>query len=147
VIADLNQPLPLPTASFDTILSLNTLEHVREDVAALGEMTRILKPGGRMLLFVPLLYRVHGSPSDFHRHPAPWWEAVLKDLGLQATVTPMGGSRYVAGYALAEPSRWKTPFRLVVFALDALDRFLRPRTRRTDAEYALGYFIEALKPR
>src|SRR5258706_5860494 len=85
-LADLNKPLPIPASTYDTILSLNTLEHVREDILALREMTRILKSGGRLLIFVPFLYRVHGSPSDFHRHPRPWWEAVLRDLGLRPTV-------------------------------------------------------------
>lgn len=144
-VADLNKPLPIPTATYDTILSLNTLEHVREDVFALREMTRVLKPGGRMLIFVPFLYRVHGSPSDFHRHPKPWWESVLRDLGLEPTVKALGGSRYLAAYALAEPSRFHTPFRLAMFALEAVDHRLRPNTHGTDADYAIGYFIEARK--
>jgi SAM-dependent methyltransferase len=144
-IADLNKPLSLPSSTYDTIISLNTLEHVREDVFALGEMTRILKPGGRMLIFVPFLYRVHGSPSDFHRHPKPWWEAVLRDLGLEPTVTAIGGSRYLAAYALAEPSRFHAAFRLMMFGLEAIDRRLRPSTHGTDADYAMGYFIEAHK--
>ena len=146
IIADLNQPLPIPTATYDTLLSLNTLEHVREDVFALREMTRVLKPGGRMLLFIPFLYRVHGSPSDFHRHPKPWWEAVLGDLGLDANVKAVGGSRYVAAYALAEPSRFHAPFRFAIFALEAISRRLRPATHLSDPDYALGYFIEARKP-
>ena len=144
-IADLNKPLPIPSATYDTILSLNTLEHVREDVFALGEMTRVLKPGGRMLIFVPFLYRVHGSPSDFHRHPKPWWETVLRDLGLEPNVKAVGGSRYLAAYALAEPSRVHAPFRMFMFALEALDRRLRPGTHGSDADYAMGYFIEARK--
>ena len=144
-IADLNGPLPIPASTYDTVLSLNTLEHVREDVFALREMTRVLKPGGRMLIFVPFLYRVHGSPSDFHRHPKPWWEAVLRDMGLDGTVTSMGGSRYLAAYALAEPSRFHAPFRLVMFALEGLDRRLRPGTHAADADYAIGYFIDARK--
>jgi SAM-dependent methyltransferase len=146
-VADLNHALPIPTATYDTLLSLNTLEHVREDVFALREMTRILKPGGRMLLFIPFLYRVHGSPSDFHRHPKPWWEAVLHDLGLEAEVKALGGSRYVAAYALAEPGRLHAPFRLAMFALEAISRRLRPDTHRTDSDYAIGYFIEARKLR
>ena len=60
-VADLNQRLPLEDDRYDTIISLNTLEHIRRDVFALSELTRVLKPGGRMLLFVPFLYRIHGS--------------------------------------------------------------------------------------
>ena len=144
-VADLNKPLPIASSTYDTILSLNTLEHVRDDVFALREMTRILKPGGRMLIFVPFLYRVHGSPSDFHRHPKPWWDAVLRELGCEPTITSIGGSRYLAAYALAEPGRFHAPFRLFMFGFEAIDRWIRPGTHLTDADYAIGYFIDARK--
>jgi SAM-dependent methyltransferase len=144
-VADLNEPLPMEDGRYDTIISLNTLEHIRRDAFALSELVRVLKPGGRMLLFVPFLYRVHGSPSDYHRHTAPWWEITLRELGLRTTITPLGRGRYVAGYALAEPSRGKALFRTILFALDHLDRRLRPGTRTGDADYALGYVIDGRK--
>jgi SAM-dependent methyltransferase len=144
-VADLNQPLPLEDGRYDTVISLNTLEHVRRDVFALSELARVLKPGGRMLLFVPFLYRIHGSPSDYHRHPAPWWETTLNELGLAPTILPLGRGRYVAAYALAEPSRGKALFRAIFFGLDYLDQRLRPATRTRDADYPLGYVIDGRK--
>ena len=146
-VADLNQPLPLEDDRYDTVISLNTLEHVHRDVFALSELARVLKPGGRMLLFVPFLYRIHGSPSDYHRHSAPWWETTLTELGLTPTIMPLGRGRYVAAYALAEPSRGKALFRTILFGLDYLDRRLRPATRTRDADYPLGYVIDGRKER
>lgn len=39
--------------SLDYVYSLNVLEHIADDAAALAEIYRILKPGGRLLLYVP----------------------------------------------------------------------------------------------
>lgn len=56
------EALPFPSASFDLILSHEVLEHVRDDRAAVGEMVRTLRPGGRMVVFVPN----RGYPFETH---------------------------------------------------------------------------------
>lgn len=53
VQADLNEGLPLQSASVDVVLSLAVLEHLREPVLHLTEIHRILKPGGTLLLTTP----------------------------------------------------------------------------------------------
>lgn len=45
--------LPFGDASFDAVLSNEVIEHVQDDRAALAEMARVLRPGGRLLLFCP----------------------------------------------------------------------------------------------
>ena len=47
------EALPLPTASVDVLTSLDVLEHLDDDVRALREYARVLRPGGRLLLAVP----------------------------------------------------------------------------------------------
>lgn len=54
--------LPLPSETFDLILSHEVIEHVQDDRAAIGEMTRVLKPGGRITLFCPN----RGYPVETH---------------------------------------------------------------------------------
>lgn len=44
---------PFETASFDSVCSFETLEHVASPVAFLSELRRILKPGGKLFLSVP----------------------------------------------------------------------------------------------
>lgn len=42
--------LPFPDASFDQVLSCETLEHVPSPTACLKEFARVLRPGGRLVL-------------------------------------------------------------------------------------------------
>ena len=41
--------------SYDSLILVNVLEHIEDDTAALEGFRRILKPGGKLLLFVPAL--------------------------------------------------------------------------------------------
>lgn len=58
---------PLEDASFDCIMTAQVLEHVEDLKDTLGQIKRVLKPGGRLLVTVPFLYPVHGVPFDFRR--------------------------------------------------------------------------------
>ncbi len=54
--------LPFPDESFDAVLSHEVLEHVNNDQQAVAEMVRTLKPGGRIVVFVPN----RGYPFETH---------------------------------------------------------------------------------
>lgn len=56
--------LPYPTNYFDTILSNEVLEHTANDRQSVREMTRVLKPGGRMVIFAPNRW----YPFETHGH-------------------------------------------------------------------------------
>jgi ubiquinone/menaquinone biosynthesis C-methylase UbiE len=45
--------LPFPDSSFDVLTAVDILEHIDDDLGALQEWSRVLKPGGRLYLFVP----------------------------------------------------------------------------------------------
>jgi SAM-dependent methyltransferase len=45
--------LPYPSNTFDGVLSHEVLEHVQDDRQAMHELIRVLKPGGRAVIFVP----------------------------------------------------------------------------------------------
>ena len=48
-----DQPLPFSSGSFDTVVILEVIEHVRDERAVLSELARVLAPGGRLLLTTP----------------------------------------------------------------------------------------------
>lgn len=56
------ESLPLPSDSFDLVLSHEVIEHVQDDRAAIREIVRVLKPGGRLALFCPN----RGYPFETH---------------------------------------------------------------------------------
>jgi SAM-dependent methyltransferase len=45
--------LPFPDASVDRVMASEVLEHIPDDAAALAEIFRVLKPGGRVAVTVP----------------------------------------------------------------------------------------------
>jgi SAM-dependent methyltransferase len=45
--------LPFANGSFDVVYSMGTIEHFDETEQAVGEMVRVLKPGGRAIIGVP----------------------------------------------------------------------------------------------
>ena len=66
ITADLESPIadvhfdlhdiPLSDNQYDIIICNHVMEHVRDDKRVLGELLRILKPGGRAIVQVPLDY-------------------------------------------------------------------------------------------
>jgi SAM-dependent methyltransferase len=52
-VAAVASPEQLPDASFQYIYTLNVLEHIGDDVAALRQLHAKLTPGGRLLVYVP----------------------------------------------------------------------------------------------
>jgi SAM-dependent methyltransferase len=74
--------IPTEAEAFDAVISLNTFEHIYQLGAALSEIRRVLKPGGRLIFIVPFIFRVHAHPNDYHRGTPAFWEAVLGEHGL-----------------------------------------------------------------
>ncbi|MCX6058263.1 MAG: class I SAM-dependent methyltransferase [Chloroflexi bacterium] len=54
--------VPLLSSTFDLILSHEVIEHVQDDRTAICEMLRLLKPGGRAVIFCPN----RGYPFETH---------------------------------------------------------------------------------
>lgn len=84
------QALPFPDASFDAVVSSLAVHHIPADArpAAIGEMFRVLRPGGRLLIAEfrppanPLLARLVGMLTGPAMHKAP--RELLGDLIPQA---------------------------------------------------------------
>lgn len=62
IINGAGETLPLPSEAFDLILSHEVIEHVQDDRLAICEMIRVLKPGGRAVIFSPN----RGYPFETH---------------------------------------------------------------------------------
>lgn len=64
------EEMPFADGAFDLALALDVIEHVPDDLAALAELNRVLKPGGFLLVTVPalgLLWGPHDVANGHHR--------------------------------------------------------------------------------
>lgn len=68
LICDLNQPLPFEDAAFETVILSDVLEHIAAPDALWRELSRVVSPGGHVLLNVPFMYWLHETPFDFYRY-------------------------------------------------------------------------------
>ncbi|MBF9032877.1 methyltransferase domain-containing protein [Rhodobacterales bacterium HKCCE2091] len=83
-------PLPFEDDGFDAVLTLNTLEHVYDDIGTIRELVRVTRSGGRLHIMVPFLFRVHGHPDDYNRHTPSWWAETLDRAGCtSASLLPL----------------------------------------------------------
>ena len=85
VRSDLNQ-LPFPKGSFDTVLLLDVIEHLDDDVAFLENVADLVAPGGRIVVAVPafqFLWSKHDETFEHRRrYSAGQLEAVIRAAGL-----------------------------------------------------------------
>jgi SAM-dependent methyltransferase len=62
--------MPFPAESFELAVSLDVIEHLDDDAAALRELRRVVVPGGRLLVTVPAyqwLWSGHDEINHHHR--------------------------------------------------------------------------------
>jgi len=152
-IVDLNRPLPFIDASYDNILSLNTFEHIARDEHLVSESLRVLKPGGRFHIVVPFLYRVHASPSDYHRHTAQWWHDTIAKHGTPATeivIEPLVWDRMMSAFSLWDVSRFARGAGMLVSVVRDVRWWRRERLPEAPrhciaVDYPIGYYIRGRK--
>jgi ubiquinone/menaquinone biosynthesis C-methylase UbiE len=88
------QALPFSSAAFQSVVSLDTLEHVPDDKAAAREIARVLKPGGVAVINVPA-FRWLWGPHDValmhcRRYTRGELKKLLEDAGLQVVKASYG---------------------------------------------------------
>jgi len=85
--------IPENDGAFDAIVCTEVLEHVPDPVAAVKEMARLLRPGGRLILTAPLGAFLHQKPYHFYGGYTPfWYHKYLIEAGFaDVMVTPNGG--------------------------------------------------------
>ncbi|HSW51172.1 MAG TPA: glycosyltransferase [Bryobacteraceae bacterium] len=66
-------------SSLDTVVCLNVLEHVEDDVAALRNIHRVLEPGGRAIILVPFGPELFGRLDQSLGHHRRYTREQLRD--------------------------------------------------------------------
>jgi SAM-dependent methyltransferase len=98
--------LPVDDCSFDGVILTQVLEHVPNPSEVLGELFRILVPGGRLFAAVPLLWEEHEAPHDYFRYTRFGLARLLTDAGFEAVEVQPRTDCFTALSQLALNARW-----------------------------------------
>jgi SAM-dependent methyltransferase len=102
--------LGLAGASQDTVVCVSVLEHVDDLAAAVDELARVLRPGGRLVLTAPFLYPIHDT-HDVWRVTSAAWPTVLGDRFTVESTTHLGGRIATLAALLQRPRGvWRRRF-------------------------------------
>jgi len=92
-------PVDLPDESFDTLVSFQVIEHIKNDRLFLQEIARLLKPGGKALLTTPnIKMSLSRNPWHMREYTADQLEALCQKYFSQVDMKGVAGSEKVMEY-------------------------------------------------
>ena len=145
-------PLPYPDGSFDSVITFQVIEHIKDDTLFLKEIYRVLKPGGIALVTTP------NRPMSLSRNPWHIREYTADELTrLARTIFPnvemkgVTGNEKVMAYheknrdSVNRLMRWdvldlqhKLPAAVLRIPYDLLNRFNRTRLQKNSDQLVTG---------
>ncbi|MBX7143284.1 MAG: methyltransferase domain-containing protein [Oligoflexia bacterium] len=149
--------IPVPDATFDAVICTEVFEHIPDPIGALREISRILKPGGTLLLTAPLGSGLHQLPFHFYGGYTPqWYRHFCEKSGLEINeITPNGGffkhlaqeCARAANAIQSQQQRLGANYAgLRALLADTLPRlFFELDTPCFNEAFTVGYFVEAHK--
>ncbi len=95
ILGDVCSPFPdWIAARYDAVIALAILEHVYDPAAAVANFRRSLKPGGKLFLYVPWMWRYHAPRDlmfqDYQRLSRDGMAYLLRDFD-SVTLYPLRG--------------------------------------------------------
>lgn len=75
--------LPFKDNEFDSVFSSEVFEHIFNLDEIINELYRVLKPGGKILITVPLVWDEHEAPYDFGRYTSYGLSHLLETSGFK----------------------------------------------------------------
>ena len=154
-VLGVGEHLPFADGTFDAALSLNVLEHVRDPFRCANELSRIVRPGGKLYAGAPFLQPYHGYPHHYYNMTASGLENLfagaftVEQLGAPASAVPIWAlswflNSYVAGLPadVAERFRKLSVEDLMAPAEEYLERdFVTQLRASTNIELACGCIL------
>lgn len=139
IVSDITS-IPMEDESFDVVLCSEVLEHVPDPVRAVKELTRLLRPGGTLILTAPFASIVHFAPqhyaTGFSRY---WYEHHLASLDFNILELTPNGDWFLYTYqeimrmgSMARKCR--DPYWLLAYVLGYMAKFYFSFRRGKKAE-------------
>jgi SAM-dependent methyltransferase len=157
--------MPFPDGSFDRVIAAEVLEHIPADQAAINEVARVLRPGGRAAVTVPawLPERVcWGLSDDYHNVPGGHVRIFTRgELRAKLARAGLAVSGYHHAHALHSPYWWlkcavgvhddahplaQTYHRLLVWQIMKNPAVLRLADRALNPVIGKSVVVYAVKP-
>ncbi len=79
-VRGVGEVLPFKDNSFDAVLSIAVLEHVKDPFQCAKEISRVLKPSGKLMCGVPFLQPLHGYPHHYYNMTSQGIENLFSDF-------------------------------------------------------------------
>ena len=156
IVCDISN-IPEPDASFDVVLCTEVFEHLPDPIGAIREFSRLLRPGGKVIITAPFCSLTHFAPyhfySGFNRY---FYETTLVNNGFcDLKIEPNGNYfeflaqevRRIEDVAATYGARPKIRFyeRLVIWAALGMLRRLSKHDEGSAALLHFGCHVQAVK--
>jgi ubiquinone/menaquinone biosynthesis C-methylase UbiE len=147
--------IPEQNESFDAILCTEVLEHIPDALAAIKEFTRLLKPGGSLIITAPFNSLTHFAPYHYCGFSRYWYNYHLEKSGFKIEVLDHNGSWF--SYVAQELRRsrqvgkmYSNSFigyftRIFVYPIIILLTLLEKFDRGSNELLCFGYMVRAVK--
>lgn len=160
-VLGVGEALPFEDASFDAVISIAVLEHVRDPFQCAREISRVLKPGGALFCAMPFLQPVHGYPHHYFNATPQGLKRLFEDEldTKEPEVTPAFHPAWALSWILNSWSRGldaatREKFETMTVAElmrdpwpHMQDGFIANLSRDAQRELASGSVLRATKPR
>lgn len=164
IICDLTRCIPFRESSMDAVVLMNVLEHVYDTKGLLKSIHKLLKPGGKLILTIPFLLKVHFSPYDFYRYTHHSLERILQEADfIVDSISGYYDPKFLMGEALRNITNWVLPekkriprlvARIIISIIQVFMHLIgkitgegmikNPSIQKSPA--AIGYLVVANKP-
>ncbi len=108
--------MPFESASFDLAVSLDVIEHLEDDLAALRELRRVVAPGGALLVTVPAYQWLWSGHDEINHHFRRYTRRTLRQVAEQA------------GWETVRTTYFNSLLLPIAIVLRVMDRFSKTTT-------------------
>lgn len=82
-ILDITKRCDFDDSTFDAIICLEVLEHTRDPMNGIREMSRLLSKNGLLFISIPCNYRIHSPKPDSFRFTHHFFHVIAEDHGFE----------------------------------------------------------------